>query len=119
MGPCKICIVRACCNRSTECRPYKLFVNNASAILTLFSVMLAGILVGIPMIYLTEFYPDKEHAKTIIIASWSVCAMLNVTFSWRNLSKKNNSWIFEVFFGPFCTLIYSFMYIGAKIIKRA
>jgi len=83
-------------------------------------MILAGVIVIPPMIYLVDIYPDKEHTKEILQWIWATCIIFNITFSKFNLEKgKKGSIIFEVLFGPFCTAIYTFMFIGAKIIKRA
>ena len=117
MNPCKICIVRACCTQ--ECKAYKVFREVASSILASVSIILAGIIVIPTMLYLLEIYPDKEHAKEILQWVWTGCLIFNISFSKFNLEKgKKGSILFEIFFGPFCTATYTFMFIGAKIIKR-
>ena len=114
MNPCKLCIVRACC--SQECRTYRVFRENASHIITFISVFLSGILVAIPLIYLLDVHPNKEYAKNIIQYIWFISIAYNLIFKYR--FKLKGSAIFEIFFGPFCTSIYTFMFIGAKIFKR-
>ena len=118
MNPCKICIVRACCTQ--ECKAYRVFKEVASSILTFGSMVFAGIIVMPVWIYLLEFYPNKEHAKEILQWVWTICMIFNVSFSRFNLEKgKKGLILFEIFGGPFCTAVYTFMFIGAKVIKRA
>lgn len=118
MNPCKICIVRACCTQ--ECTTYKRFREVASSILTSASMILAGVIVIPVMLYLLEVYPNKEHAKEILQWVWAGCLIFNISFSRFNLEKgKKGLILFEVFFGPFCTATYTFMFIGAKILRRA
>lgn len=117
MNPCKICIVRACCTE--ECKTYRVFRKVASSFLASASMLLAGIIVIPAMLYLLEVYPNKEHAKEILQWTWTICMILNITFSRFHLEKgKKGLILFEIFFGPFCTATYTFMFIGAKILKR-
>ncbi len=115
MNPCKICIVRACCTQ--ECIAYRVFKDLASTILTFISLLLSTVFVGYFTFYLLEVYPNKEHAREILKWMWITCIIYNITFSKYNLGKKG-SIMFEILCGPFCTAIYTFMFIGAKIIKR-
>jgi hypothetical protein len=83
------------------------------------SMLLAGIIVIPAMLYLLEIYPNKEHAKEILQWVWTGCLIFNISFSRFNLEKgKKGLILFEIFFGPFCTATYTFMFISAKIIKR-
>ncbi len=115
MNPCKYCIIQACC--TTQCEPYKKFVSDASAIITFISVILSAIIVGVPLIYLTDFYPDQELAKKIILWVWILCFIFSITFKKLYL-KEAYQIVFEMILGPFCTILYLFMFISAKIIKR-
>jgi hypothetical protein len=117
MNPCKICIVRACCTQ--ECKAYRVFRELASSILVFISLFLSLVFAGSLVCYLLEFYPNKEHAKEILQWVWTGCLIFNISFSKFNLEKgKKGSIIFEVLCGPFCTAIYTFMFIGAKIFRR-
>jgi hypothetical protein len=117
MNPCRICIVRACCTQ--ECKAYRTFKEIASSIMASASMLLAGIIVIPAMLYLLEIYPNKEHAKEILQWVWTGCLIFNISFSRFNLEKgKKGLILFEIFFGPFCTATYTFMFISAKIIKR-
>ena len=116
MNPCKYCIVRACC--TTQCEPYKIFVKYASSLLTFISIVFASVIVGVPLIYLTDFYPDQELAKGIVQWSWIICIICSITFRALYLRKKTGPLLFEIIFGPFCTVMYLFLFVSTKIIKR-
>ncbi len=117
MNPCKICIVQACCTE--ECQSYRSFRKIAVNILVFISLLLSLVSAGSLVIYLLEFYPNKEHAKEILQWVWAASLIFNISFSKYNLDGLKPSIIFEVLCGPFCTAIYTFMYIGARILKRA
>jgi hypothetical protein len=117
MNPCKFCIVRACCKTECQqCEAYKIFIKHASTTITFIGLILSAIIVGSPLIYLIDFYPDKEFGKEIIQWVWCISIIINITFSKLNALK--GSLFLDVFFGPFCTSIYLFMFLSAKIIKR-
>ena len=116
MSPCKYCIVRACCTQG--CDPYKIFVKYASDLLTFISIVLAAIIIGGSMIYLTEFYPNQELAKNILQYTWIASIPFNITFRMLCLKKSAGPLMLEIIFGPFCTAIYLFLFLGTKIVKR-
>lgn len=113
MSPCKYCIVRACCTQG--CKLYKRFASNTSTTLSFLSMLFAVIFIVIPMVYLIEVYPNKEHAQEIIQWTWTICLIFNIAFGKLCLGVKAR--VFEIFFGPICTFIYLFLFITSKIIK--
>ncbi len=116
MSPCKCCIVRACC--TIQCEPYKIFAKYSSHLITFISIALAAIVIGAPIMYLTEFYPNQELAKNILQCVWITSMLFNIAFRTLYLKESTGPLILEIVFGPFCTAIYLFLFVGTKIIKR-
>lgn len=114
MGPCKKCIVRACCTQ--DCDDKKRFIKTASEVSTFLSFMIAVFITAPIIFYFMEFYSDKEHGRTIVNTIWLTSTVISAIIS--KVTIKDSSIVFSFLFGPFATLTFTFLYISSKIVKR-